>query len=201
MSRSGSKKNKKLITTIEIIFAIIVIIGGVLLTIYQEFGVEFLYIIPVITFILVVSIIVHLMFLWGIKKGVIVDRRQRTFRARPPSSYDPISSDSYEFSTNDDFLAERGVISEEERREQERLGRRRADMTVTVTPQTMKSKKLKKPSVDPAGLNCSVCKLMIRKGQAALECPFCGALFHKKHITEWLKEHDDCPICNQIITT
>jgi len=112
-------------------------------------------------------------------------------------SYDPIQSYSFEFTTSDDFLADRPSITE---REEAQRRERQEKMTVTVTPQALESNKLIKPQDDPAGLNCSVCKLLIRDNQAALECPKCGALFHKKHIHEWLEESDDCPICNHIIT-
>ena len=113
MSRQDGKSKRMLMTSIDVILGIIFVVAGVLLTIYQDFGPEFFYIIPAITFILVIAIIVHLMFLWGIKKGVIVDRRRRV-RPQPRSSYDPIHSDSYEFTTNDDFLAERPSIAERE---------------------------------------------------------------------------------------
>ncbi|MHA1434862.1 MAG: RING finger domain-containing protein [Candidatus Heimdallarchaeota archaeon] len=196
MSRRDDKSRKKTLTIIDIILMIIVIVAGVVLTILQGFGDEFYYIIPIIVTILVLAIIVHIIFLWGIKKGVIVDRR-RHYRPQTPSSYDPIRTDSYDFTTNEDFLADRPDLAE---REAARQRAQQERMTVTITPQTQKSNKLKSPTVDPSGLNCSVCKLMIRDNQAVLECPRCGALFHKKHILEWLEEHDDCPICNHIIT-
>jgi len=204
MSRRNEDSKKKWITIIDIIAIVLFISIGTVLTILQDFGPEFFYIIPIIVFILVISIIIHITFLWGIKKGVIVDRRPK-FETRGPTSYDPVQADSYHYRTNDEFLAERMGISDPDeavaQAERNRLQAQRDRMTVTVTPQTMKSKKLKRPSVDPEGLNCSVCKLMIRANQAVLECPNCGALFHKKHIHEWLSDHDDCPICNQIITT
>ncbi|MHA1505013.1 MAG: hypothetical protein ACTSPT_07490 [Candidatus Heimdallarchaeota archaeon] len=73
MSRRDDKSKKILMTSIDVILGIIVIAAGIVLTILQDFGPEFFYIIPAITFILVIAIFVHLMFLWGIKKGVIVD--------------------------------------------------------------------------------------------------------------------------------
>ena len=198
MSRRNEDSKKKWITIIDIIAIVLFISIGTVLTILQDFGPEFFYIIPIIVFILVISIIIHITFLWGIKKGIIVDRRRRRrYQPHSPSSYDPIRADTYHYTTNDEFLADREDITNAE---EARLQAQRDSMTVIVTPQAMKSKQLKSPTVDPIGLNCSVCKLMIRANQAVLECPECGALFHKKHILEWLNEHDDCPICNQIIS-
>lgn len=196
MSKREDRIKKLRITTFDVILGAIFVAVGVVLTIYQDFGPEFVYIIPSIVAVLVIAIIVHIVFLWGIKKGVIVDRL-RQYKPRTTSSYDPIQTDSYDFTTNDDFLADRPSIAEQE---EARRRERQEQMTVEVTPQAVKSIKLKKPSVDPEGLNCSVCKLMIRANQTALECPKCGALFHKNHIYEWLEEHDDCPICNHKIS-
>ena len=49
------------------------------------------------------------------------------------------------------------------------------------------------------GKSCSICKLALRKKQKIYQCPYCGYLFHKEHIEEWLENHEDCPVCNKII--
>lgn len=53
---------------------------------------------------------------------------------------------------------------------------------------------------DVDGKICSICKLELRSKQKILQCPFCGYLFHKDHLVEWLQTNKDCPVCNNLIS-
>ena len=56
----------------------------------------------------------------------------------------------------------------------------------------MKAKEYLGPFIDKS---CAICKLELREGQKALQCPTCLALFHTKHLMDWLKRETRCPIC------
>ncbi|MBK5113957.1 MAG: hypothetical protein KGD59_05985 [Candidatus Heimdallarchaeota archaeon] len=43
---------------------------------------------------------------------------------------------------------------------------------------------------------CFICKLEIAKNEKIYRCPDCKAPFHMNHLTEWLNENSDCPVCN-----
>ena len=46
---------------------------------------------------------------------------------------------------------------------------------------------------------CPICKLLIKKEEFIVQCPYCLNLFHGKHLIEWLLKHNKCPICQEII--
>jgi hypothetical protein len=43
---------------------------------------------------------------------------------------------------------------------------------------------------------CDICKLEIDKNEKIYRCPECRSPFHIEHLTEWLEENIDCPVCN-----
>lgn len=47
------------------------------------------------------------------------------------------------------------------------------------------------------GEQCAICKAPLKKSDEVLACPQCGALFHKEHVVEWLKEISACPVCEE----
>jgi HEAT repeat protein len=42
---------------------------------------------------------------------------------------------------------------------------------------------------------CSMCGESIYSGDEFVECPHCGAISHRNHVSEWIKEKDYCPSC------
>ncbi|TFF84891.1 hypothetical protein EU523_01010 [Candidatus Heimdallarchaeota archaeon] len=46
---------------------------------------------------------------------------------------------------------------------------------------------------------CAICKLPIQKGQFIVQCKNCLALFHLKHLEEWLEEKNNCPVCGKLL--
>jgi hypothetical protein len=44
---------------------------------------------------------------------------------------------------------------------------------------------------------CMVCKLFLKKGDDILQCPVCERLYHKNHLLEWIRKHNNCPVCSQ----
>lgn len=43
---------------------------------------------------------------------------------------------------------------------------------------------------------CGVCKLTFITNQVVVFCPNCENLFHKEHLSEWLKQKPYCPVCS-----
>jgi len=43
---------------------------------------------------------------------------------------------------------------------------------------------------------CNICKLEIAKNEKIYRCPKCRSPFHINHLSEWLNENSDCPVCN-----
>lgn len=47
---------------------------------------------------------------------------------------------------------------------------------------------------------CLICKLEIEKNEKIYRCPECKSPFHMDHLSEWLNENADCPVCNIELT-
>ena len=44
---------------------------------------------------------------------------------------------------------------------------------------------------------CMVCKLSFKTKKDILQCPICESLFHKEHLLDWIRIHQNCPVCSQ----
>lgn len=44
---------------------------------------------------------------------------------------------------------------------------------------------------------CMVCKLSFKTKKDILQCPICESLFHKDHLLDWIRIHQNCPVCSQ----
>jgi hypothetical protein len=47
---------------------------------------------------------------------------------------------------------------------------------------------------------CFICKLEIDKNVKIYRCPECKSPFHMDHLSDWLNENADCPVCNIELT-
>ncbi|MGC9779534.1 MAG: hypothetical protein HZR80_09865 [Candidatus Heimdallarchaeota archaeon] len=44
---------------------------------------------------------------------------------------------------------------------------------------------------------CMVCKLSFKRKKEILQCPVCESLYHKDHLLDWIRSHQNCPVCSQ----
>ncbi|MFX0113736.1 MAG: RING finger protein, partial [Candidatus Hodarchaeota archaeon] len=52
--------------------------------------------------------------------------------------------------------------------------------------------------LDPSG-KCGICRQNFHASDFLSFCRFCGSLFHRSHLQEWLKNHQTCPNCTRPI--
>lgn len=44
---------------------------------------------------------------------------------------------------------------------------------------------------------CQICKLTIKKNTEIVTCSSCSSFFHKNHLIQWLKTNSYCPVCKE----
>ena len=44
-------------------------------------------------------------------------------------------------------------------------------------------------------INCAVCHQKVDKNQNSIKCAFCGSIFHYNCVSNWLLQHNACPLC------
>jgi predicted DNA-binding transcriptional regulator len=47
---------------------------------------------------------------------------------------------------------------------------------------------------------CSVCQVLIKRGDNILECPNCSNVAHNDHMEQWMKIKNECPMCKTKIS-
>ena len=50
-------------------------------------------------------------------------------------------------------------------------------------------------SVELKPFNCAVCHQKVDKSQNSIKCAFCGSIFHFNCVSNWLSQHNACPLC------
>jgi endogenous inhibitor of DNA gyrase (YacG/DUF329 family) len=44
-------------------------------------------------------------------------------------------------------------------------------------------------------IDCAVCHQKVDKNQESITCSFCGTIFHYNCVSNWLLQHNACPLC------
>ena len=44
-------------------------------------------------------------------------------------------------------------------------------------------------------IDCAVCHQKVINGQNSIKCSFCGTIFHYNCVSNWLLQHNACPLC------
>jgi hypothetical protein len=51
----------------------------------------------------------------------------------------------------------------------------------------------------PPGSKCMISKLAIKPEDDVVQCMNCNSYFLKRYLIEWLKNHENCPVCQTIL--